>query len=94
MYKLKIKPIEIENIMDSLIENPFYTTKDNILSRRVGIHLKSLRKGGKLIIANDRKTGETLLVLRKNPLALPNAHSKIKIKGRRCEFQFDDNFFL
>jgi len=92
VYKLKIKPIEIENIMDSLIANPFFTTKDNKLSRRVGMNLKQLRKDNHLVIANDKKTGESVLYLRKSPNAKPE--DVLKIKGRRCEFQFDDFYFL
>jgi len=92
MYKLNIKKIEIENIMDSLIQNPFYTTKDNVLARRIGANLRQLRKEKKLIIANDKRTGETYLALRKSPLALPE--NVLKIKGKRTTYQFDDFFFL
>ena len=92
MYKIKIKPIEIENIMDTLIKNPYFTTKDNVLARKAGIHLKKMRQDKKLIIANDRKTGETFLSLRKSPLALPEKVTKVK--GKRVEYQFDDFWFL
>lgn len=92
MYKIKIKSLNIRNIMDSLIENPFFTTKDNVLARCAGRELSPLRKDRKLIIANDRKTGETVLALRKSPLALPNKVTRVK--GRRVEYQFDDFYFL
>ena len=92
MYQIKIKPIEIENLMDDLIIKPFVTTDDNILARKVGVHLKELRKSKKLIIANDRKTGETFLSLRKSPLALPAGVTKIK--GKRVTYQFSDFWFL
>lgn len=92
MYKIKIKPIEIENIMDSLIKNPYFTTKDNLLSRKAGMNLRQLRVENKLIIANDKKTGESVLALRKSPLALPGGVTKIK--GRRTVYEFDDFWFL
>lgn len=94
MYQIKIKPLEIENIMDTLIKNPYFTTNDNVLARRIGHTMKPLRQKKKLIIANDKKTGESFISLRKNPLALPNSFSKIKIKGRRTTYEFDDEFFL
>lgn len=92
MYKLKIKPLEIENIMDSLIQHPFFTTDDNVLVRKAGIHLKQLRKDNHLIIANDRKTGESYIALRKAPNAKPE--DVLKIKGRRVSYEFDDFYFL
>jgi hypothetical protein len=93
MYQIKIKPIEIENIMDTLIEKPYFTTDNNVLARKVGMNLKTLRRKKKLIIANDTKTGESFISLRKNPLALPN--SVVKLKGRgRTTYEFDDDFFL
>lgn len=92
MYKIKIKPLEIENIVDTLIVQPFFTTKDNVLARKVGTHLSQMRKDGKLIIANDRKTGETFLALKKSPLALPGG--VLKVKGRRTTYEFDDYYFF
>jgi len=94
MYKIeiKIKPIEIENIMDTLIKSPYFTTNDNKLVRQVGMNLRQLRKNKQLVIANDQRTGESVLFLRKSPSARPD--SVLKIKGRRCVYQFEDNFFL
>lgn len=92
MYKIKIKALEIENIVDTLIDKPFFTTKDNVLARRVGVHLSQMRKDGKLIIANDRRTGETFVALKKNPLALPEG--VLKIRGRRTTYEFGDFYFI
>lgn len=92
MYKIRIKPLDIENVMDSLIKNPFFRTKDNVLARRAGIHLKPLRQDKKLIIANDRRTGESVLVLNKSPLATPE--SVTKIRGKRVSYEFSDFYFL
>jgi hypothetical protein len=92
MYNIKIKPIEIENIMDNLIKNPFFTTKDNALARKIGIHLAPLRKKGLLVIANDRKTGESVIFLKKTQNFKPS--DVLKVKGRRCSYDFDDNFFI
>ena len=91
MYRIRIKPLDIENIMDTLIKEPFFTTKDNVLVRRVGIELRELRKDKRLIIANDRKTGLSVLALKKNPLSLGGAS---KMKGKRCTYDFPDDFFL
>lgn len=93
MYKIKIKPIEVENVMDSLIKNPFFLTSDNGLARSVGRNLSQLRKEKKLIIANDRRTGETYLALRKNPCFDPDKVLKVKLPGRRVTYEFGD-FFL
>jgi len=94
MYQIKIKPIEIENIIDTLIKNPYFTTKDNLLSRKAGVHLRKMRKEKKLIIANDRKTGESVLMLRKNPLALEKDVTKTPRKRGRVTYDFEDSWFL
>lgn len=92
MYKinLKIKPIEIENIMDTLIEKSYFTTNNNKLARQIGMNFKPLRKH--LIIGNDQKTGETVIVLRKSSSAKPG--DVLKVKGRGVSYTFDDSFFL
>lgn len=92
MYKLKIKKEEIEKIMDSLIENSYFTTSDNTLARKVGIHLRQMRKDHHLIIAKDRATGESVIVLRKSPLMGPE--DVLKIKSRGTSYEFKDFFFL
>lgn len=95
-YQIKIKPIQIENVMDSLIKNPFFVTDDNGLARSVGRNLNQLRKDKKLIIANDKRTGETYLALRKSPLALPDGVLKTRGQGRkgRVSYEFEDFWFL
>lgn len=92
MYNLKIKPIEIESVLDSLIKNQFFSTKDANLARRIGIHLAPLRQKGLLVIANERRTGESFIFLKKSPNFKPS--DVLKVKGRRCSYDFDDNFFL
>jgi len=78
--------------MDTLIESPYFTTNNNDLARKIGMNLKTLRRKKKLTIAKDRKTGETFVALKKNPLALPNGVTKIK--GKRAVYEFDDDWFL
>jgi len=90
-YTLKIKKLEIENIMDTLLKNSYYTTKDNVLVRKIGINLKQLRTDKLLVIANDKRTGESVLILKKLPSFNPD--SVTKIKGRRTTYNIDDLVF-
>jgi len=90
--KLNIRDIEIENVVDSLIKNSYFATRDKGLVRKVGHKLKKERKNGKLITGYDRATGETVLVLRKSPLGLPE--NVTKVKGRSVQYEFDDFYFF
>jgi hypothetical protein len=100
MIQIKIKPIDIENIMDSLIKNPTFTfpTGDGTLARRVSRELGDLRRAKKLILAYDRRTGESVLVLKKrpnpNPMNLRYKRTELKMRGRRVQYDFEDDFFL
>lgn len=89
---LKIRDIEIENVVDSLIKNSYFATMNKGLVRKVGHKLKKERENGKLITGYDRRTGETVLVLRKSPLALPE--NVTKIKGKSVQYEFDDFYFF
>lgn len=86
MYKFSIKASlpRIETVMDKLWKEPYVILKDPIVARNLGVYAKPLRKNKILHISQDKRTKETIAVLKRKPVQ--------KKRGRKVDYIFEDTF--
>lgn len=77
-------PVDIENIMDTLIESPFVEIKNPVVSRKLGVYTKELKKYNLLEIKSGRA------FLKVNNYLKPKSVFKIKKLGFGTGYIFKD----
>jgi hypothetical protein len=91
MYTFRLKRSasdDVEQLLDTLIDNPLVILRNDKLARKLGIYAKSLRDEKILHISPDKKLNETVVFLKCNNYIKPK--SIVKKKGKRIEYVFND----